>query len=89
MEYQISICLGDLDLVFDDIIYDYKKILQELGDRKAYICGDINLNLLEYENCISVNIFVDLCFEYAYIPLINKTSRISSHSVTAIDHIWH
>ena len=74
---------------FEDFMYDYRKILQELGDRKAYICGDFNLNLLQYETCNSVNTFVDLCFEYAYIPLINKPSRISSHSATAIDHIWH
>ena len=74
---------------FEGFMYDYRKILQELGDRKAYICGDFNMNLLQYEACNSVNTFVDFSFEYAYIPLINKPSRISSHYATAIDHIWH
>ena len=44
------------------------------------------MNLLQYETSKSVNIFVDLCFEYAYIPLIKKPYIISSHSATTIDH---
>ena len=64
-------------------------ILQQLGDKKVYVCGDFNLNLLQYEACDAVRSFVDLCFEYSYLPLINRPTRVTDHSATAIDHIWH
>ena len=73
----------------DNFLNDYRNILEHLGGRKVYICGDFNLNLLQYEICNSVHSFVDLCFEYSYLPLINKPSRVSGSSATAIDHIWH
>ena len=64
----------------EDFIQDY---------RKTYIYGDFNLDLLRYETCNFNNFSVDLCFEYAYIPLMNKPSRISSISSTVNDAIWH
>ena len=64
-------------------------MFQELWDIKPYICGDSNLNLLQYEICNSINTSVDLCPEYAYIPSTYKPSRNSNYSATAIDHIWH
>ena len=74
----------------DDFLRDYRMVLERLGSRKKiYICGDFNLNLIHYEINNSVRSFVDLCFEFSYMPLINKPSRVSMHSATAIDHIWH
>ena len=70
-------------------MYDYRNILQEIGDRKVYICGDFNSNLLQYETRNSVNTSVDLFVEYAYVLFTNKLSIIPSHSATEIDNIWH
>ena len=70
----------------EDFMYDYRKILHELRDRKAYIYSDFNLNLIQYETCNSVNNFFDLCFRYAYIPLINKPSTIFRHSANIGKH---
>ena len=80
--------IEDPDLV-SRIFYDYRNTLQDLGDRKVYISGAFNLNLLKYKTCNSVKSFVYFYFEYAYIPLISKPSRIPSNSATVIDYIWH
>ena len=73
----------------EDFMYGYWKILQKLGDTYAYICGKLTLDWLQYGTCNFVISLDDFRFEYAYIFLINKPSRISRNSETSIDHIWH
>ena len=73
----------------DDFSRDYRMVLEQLGSRKIYICGDLNLNLIHYEINNSVHSFVDLCFEYSYIPLIKKPNRVYMHSANVFDHILH
>ena len=52
-----------------------------------YFAGDFNLNLLDYETNSKVKNFFNLMFSFNLIPVINKVTRVTKTSVTAIDHI--
>ena len=54
---------------------------------KCYLHGDFNLDLLGSNN-EHVESFSELMLEYNFYPLINKPTRVSNSSCTAIDHIW-
>lgn len=73
---------------FDCFIAKYNEIIGSLGGRRVYVCGDLNLNLLQYETSSIVQTFVNLNYEHSFHSLINKPTRVSSHSATVIDHIW-
>ena len=50
------------------------------------IMGDFNYNLLEFDNP-HINDFVRIMYEHKLYPTINKPTRITTNSVTLIDHI--
>ena len=52
----------------------------------SIIMGDLNHNLLEYENNY-VNTFIDTICDNNYYSLITKPTRITTTSATLIDHI--
>ena len=52
-----------------------------------YATGDFNLNILNYNKNAKVTKFLNLTFEYGFVPVINKPTRIKKNTVTAIDHI--
>ena len=49
--------------------------------------GDYNINLFNYETHELTANFVDTIFSYAFVPLINRPTRVSKHSATLIDNI--
>ena len=52
-----------------------------------FLAGDFNSNLLDFETNKNVQSFVNLMFEFSMIPTINKPTRVTKHTVTAIDKI--
>ena len=52
-----------------------------------YATGDFNLNILNYNKNAKVTKFLNLTFEYGFVPVINKPTRIKKNTATAIDHI--
>ena len=52
-----------------------------------HITGDFNMNLLDYEKCKKVQEFLNLIYENSMKPTINKPTRVTRQSVTAIDYI--
>ena len=52
-----------------------------------HIARDFNLNLLDYEKRKKVQKFLNLIYENSMIPTINKPTRITRQSATAIDDI--
>ena len=65
-----------------DIIIKNKK-----SSKPIYIVGEFNLNALDYECNSKVKNFFNLIFQQGLIPVINKPTRITKKSATAIDHI--
>ena len=51
------------------------------------IAGDFNMNLLDYEKCEKVQKFLNRIYENSMTPTINKPTRATRQSATAIDHI--
>ena len=49
--------------------------------------GDLNRNLLDLSDKKTEQ-FTDIMFNYNFYPLINKPTRITDSSSSAIDHIW-
>ena len=52
-----------------------------------FLAGDFNINLLDFETNKKVQSFVNLMFEFSMIPTINKPTRVTKHTATAIDNI--
>ena len=52
-----------------------------------YLIGDFNLNVLDYETNTKVKKKFNLIFQHGLIPVINKPTRVTRKSATAIDHI--
>ena len=50
-----------------------------------YTPGDFNFNLLDHENCKKVQDFFYLLYQNNMIPTINKPTRVTRKTVTAID----
>ena len=74
-------------------IKPFKKFLKDIiiknkkTSKSLYIVGDLNLNALDYECNSKVKNFFNLIFQQGLIPVINKPTRITKKSATAIDHI--
>ena len=52
-----------------------------------HIAGDFNINLLDYRKCEKVQELLNLMYENSMIPTVNKPTRVTRQSDTAIDHI--
>ena len=50
--------------------------------------GDFDLDLLKYQKHNYNNDFLDTMFSHCFIPLINRPTRITSHTATLIDNIF-
>ena len=50
--------------------------------------GDYNTNLLNYESHDQTATFIGMLYSYAFVPLINRPTRVTSSSATLIDNIF-
>ena len=75
-------CLEEFNNKFMEILYKCK------GCKSHLLCGDFNINLLNYKNHNGTKQFVDLLFNAGLLPLINLPTRISSENSTLIDNIF-
>ena len=51
------------------------------------LAGNFNLNVLDFENNVNAENFINLLFRYGKILTINKPTRVTTNTVTPIDHI--
>ena len=72
----------------------FEKHLQDLlwrhdvCKKEVLMTGDFNINLLDFENNKKVQSFVNLMFPCGMIPVINKPTRVTRYTATAIDHMF-
>ena len=57
------------------------------SNKLFYASRDFNLNVLDYNKNEKVTQFLNLIFEYGFVPVINKPTRVTKNTATAIDHI--
>ena len=56
--------------------------------KTIFICGDINLDILKYSSNNVTKHFLDTMYSLGLYPLIDRPSRITSHSSSLIDNIF-
>ena len=59
-----------------------------INNRSFWLMGDYNIDLMKNNVHKPTTDFIDMMFSNALIPLINKPTRITSHSATLIDNIF-
>ena len=55
--------------------------------KSFFLVGDLDLNSLDYASGIPVKNFFNLAFENGIFPVINRPTRVTWASATAVDHI--
>ena len=61
---------------------------QNTRNKSVYLCGDFNIDLLQYDTNNVTNNFIDHLYSFGLHPLITRPTRITSHSKTLIDNIF-
>ena len=51
------------------------------------LAGDFNINVLDFEQNKKVQNFVNLMFQFGLVPTINKPTRVTNKTISAIDYI--
>lgn len=69
---------------------ELKTIIKSLNNRKqhVYIIGDVNINLLRYNEHTNTEDYLNMLYSNNFLPLITKPTRLTDHSSTLIDHIY-
>ena len=52
------------------------------------VLGDINGNLLKYNENKQTSDYLDMLLSLGFMPIITKPTRITDHTATLIDHIY-
>ena len=60
----------------------------EANEKEVILTGDFNMILLGFDKNKKVQSFVNLMFRFGMIPTINKPTRVTRHTATAIDHVF-
>ena len=60
----------------------------EATKKEVILIGDFNINLLDFDKNKRVQSFVNLMFRFGMIPTINKPTRVTRYTATAIDHAF-
>ena len=55
--------------------------------KTVFILGDLNVNSFDYDNNESVKKFSNMIFQGGFLPLIQRATRVTRTTATAIDHI--
>ena len=50
--------------------------------------GNLNMNLLDFEQNKKVQNFLNIMFGHSMMPVINKPTHVNKNTATAIDHIF-
>ena len=56
-------------------------------NKDVFILGDINIDILKFQNHHKTNEFLDNTFASGFIPLITRPTRVTQYSATLIDHV--
>ena len=56
--------------------------------KEMVLIDNFSINLLEFDKNRRVQSFVNLIFRFAMIPTINNPTRVTRHTVIAIDHVF-
>ena len=74
----------------NDFITSLQTIISSnyLQDRSSFIMGDFNINILDENQNLFCNEFLDTLSTQSFMPLINKPTRITKTTASLIDNIF-
>ena len=72
----------------EQLIEFISNFCQNTRNKTIYLCGDFNIDLLQYDTNNVTNYFIDLLYRFGLHPLITRPTRITSHSNSLIDNIF-
>ena len=72
--------------VFNERRYDILNVFTK-EKKICYLVGDLNIDLLKYEEHRPTSDFVDILYANNMFPFIVKPTRVTDKSATLIDHI--
>ena len=67
----------------------FKNVLSKrtITNKEIVLVGDFNINVLGFNENKMVQNFLNLMFRHGLIPTVNKPTRVTRKTTTAIDHI--
>ena len=74
----VRIFIDKMNILLDTIMKEHKL---------CNLLGDYNLNILNYDTHDTTAEFIDILYSHAILPLINRPTRVTQSSATAIDNI--
>ena len=75
-------------ILFIDKLSELMSIISGNGYDEIILCGDLNLDILKYDNNESTLILSNSLTSQSVIPIITKPSRITNQTATLIDNIF-
>lgn len=63
-------------------------LLDDLKGKSIMLCGDFNINLLNYDTCPGTKEYLDTLYSFGLFPLIDKPTRITLETATLIDNVF-
>jgi len=72
---------------FNTYIETFLKSVNKEG-KLCYLLGDYNINLINVHTHSPTENLVDIMFSQAFVPLINRPTRVTVNTATLIDHIY-
>ena len=76
---------GDIK-VFKNYCKDFLK-KKSASSKKVFMVGDLNINSFDYDNNELVKKLFNLTFQSGFLPLIQRATRVTRTTATAIGHI--
>ena len=73
----------------DELENHFKNTLskREITNKELILVGNFNINVLDFNESKMAQNFVNLMFRHGLIPTVNKPTRVTRNTATAIDHI--
>ena len=62
--------------------------INDILKKEVIVAGDFNMNLLDFEQNKKVQNFLNIMFGHSMMPVINKPTRVTKNTATAIDNIF-
>ena len=75
------------DIIVFEKFYENLLSAKDKTSKNIIFAGDLNINVLNEESNKKVQHFLSSMFQYNMIPTINKPTRVTRNTATAIDHI--
>jgi len=57
------------------------------NNQRAFLVGDLNIDSIN--PCPAGNEFINFCYSYSFLPLINLPTHVTNNSSTCLDHIYY